>query len=232
MKVIKTYEEVSDSRYHYLKDFQSKRLAGAYTDFTARPEYRAACFFFFNRLYSTEDTGERDEAFRKVYNTIKKYLGGDVVKSMAKLIELQEITIEMDHKILELLEDKPPEFDMDTYERAYRVSNNYALRIRQIELLDLTIHLVHRVSHRFGIGLVLRALHGACLLRGDTRMVDFLMDGYKAFADLDDIDPLATAMVVRETTRLNRIYGFNGGVGATREAALPPIPEPDLMEPP
>ncbi len=210
------YPEEQDPNYHFLKEFQSKRLQDTYDDFAKTPHCRAAAFFFFNRLYSTEDTTERDEAFRKIHKKIKSFLGGDVADSMGKLIELQEITIEMDHRMLELLKEEKIPYDMATYERAYRESDNYQLRVRQIELLDVTIRLVHRISHRFGIGLVLKALHGACVLMGDTRMVDFLQDGYRAFADLKDIEPLARAIEVREQERLDRIFGVPSKAGTEK----------------
>ncbi|MDJ0839170.1 MAG: hypothetical protein QNK37_21820 [Acidobacteriota bacterium] len=127
---------------------------------------------------------------------------------MDKLVELQELTIVLDEKIMELMiaEGAPVEFDMATYERVYRESDNYEDRIRQIELLEFTNRVIHKISHRFGIGLVLEALRGACLLIGDTRMVDFLMDGHKAFKHLRSIDPLVEAIGVRERRRLDRIY--------------------------
>ena len=108
--------------------------------------------------------------------------------------------------MLNRLSEKAPQFDMACYEQAYRECDNYELRVRQIELLDFTIRLVHRISHRFGIGIVLQGLRAGCLLVGDTRMVDFLMEGYKAFVPLKKIEPLAEAIVERETHRLDRIY--------------------------
>lgn len=202
------YQDVADPRLFFLKDFQAKRLRVTYDDLAQQPQYKAACFFFFNRLYTTEDTAERDQAFKKIHGIARRWLGGDVVKSMEKLIELQDITIEMDNAImLRLLQEEAPiAFDTETYERIYRECDNFNLRELQIELLDFTMRLVHKISHRFGIGMVLSGLHGACVLAGDTRMVDFLMDGYKAFRDQRNIEPLAQAMVHRETQRLLRIY--------------------------
>jgi len=184
-------------------------LRTTYHDFVAQPQYAAACFFFFERLYSTEDTTDRDAAFRKIHRLVKKYLGGDVVASMDKLIELQELTVALDERMLALMmeRDLPIEFDMGAYERIYRASDNYDARIRQIELLEFTNRVIHKISHRFGIGLVLEGLRGACLVAGDTRMVDFLMDGYKAFKHLRKIDPLVEAISTRERRRLDRIYG-------------------------
>lgn len=203
------YPDVADPRLFELKAFQARRLRVTYADLAELPQYRAACHFFFNRLYSTEDTADRDQAFRKVHHLARAWLGGDVAGSMEKLIELQEITLAMDETMLGLLiaEDLPFVFDDETYERLYRASDNYPLRLRQIELLEQTMRMVHRISHRLGIGLVLSGLHAACLVTGDTRMVEFLQDGYRAFHDQRDIGPLAKAMVLRETERLNRIYG-------------------------
>lgn len=203
------YDPVSDPRHYYLKDFQSKRLRHTYADLAEMPENQSACNFFFNRLYSTEDTAERDASFRKIFAKAKKFLGKEVVTSMGKLIELAELTDQLDETLLDVLieEDAPIEFDMETYERAYRLSDNYDDRVRQIELLVFTNRLIYRISHRFGIGMVLRGLRAAAVVMGDTRMVDFLFDGYRAFADMRSIDPLVEAIDTRERQRLDRIYG-------------------------
>ena len=202
------YDSVSDPRLYYLRDFQSKRLRDTYSDLAAMPEYEPACHFFFNRLYSTEDSTRRDASFRKVYHLAKRFLGGDVVRSMAELIELQELTVRLDERLLEVLdsENAPREFDMATYERAYRMSDNYRERVKQIELLEFTNRLIFKISHRFGIGMVLKGLRRACLIFGETHLVDFLMDGYRAFSRLREIDTLAEAIVSRESERLDRIY--------------------------
>lgn len=209
------YQQVEDPRYRYLKQFQCERLRDTYADFIAQPRYTAACHFFFNRLYSTQDTHERDEAFKSIYSTAKRYLGGDVIESMARLIDLQDLTIELDRRILDVLEAEgaPLEFDMAAYERAYALSENYDDRVEQIDLLDFTLRLVHSISHRLGIGMVLAGLRAASVLVGDTRMVDFLYDGYQAFVDIPDIEPFAGAMEDRERRRLDRIFERSGGAG-------------------
>ncbi|CAM2065528.1 hypothetical protein SCOR_09110 [Sulfidibacter corallicola] len=202
--------EVEDPRYRYLKGFQSKRLRDTYDDFASRPKYASACYFFFEEIYSTEDTTDRDESFRKIYGTVQRFLGGEVVESMTRLIELQELTIKLDMRILDVLLEReaPVEFGMETYESAYKLSENYQERVRQIELLEFTLRLIHKISHRFGIGMVLKGLRSACVLLGHTRMVDFLMSGYKAFADLKSIEPLVSAMSQRERERLDRIWAL------------------------
>ncbi|CAM2005177.1 FFLEELY motif protein [Acanthopleuribacter pedis] len=209
-KQIEFEKVVEDPKYFYLKDFQSKRLRSTYDDFASQPEYASACFFFFYRIYSVEDTEDRDRQFRKIHGTVKNFLGGEVVNSMSRLIELQDLTIQLDMKLLAVLAEMeaPVSFDVDTYERAYKMSDNYVAREKQIELLDFTIRLIHSISHRFGIGMILKGLRAACLVLGHTAMVDFLMDGYRAFADLRAIDPLAEAMVAREQRRLDRIWAI------------------------
>lgn len=202
------YHQVEDPRYRFLKSFQCARLRGTYEDFIAQPQYTKACDFFFYRLYSTEDTHDRDAAFEKIYGTARRYLGGDVIDSMARLIDLQHLTVRLDLEILEALaaRNAPVEFDMATYEAAY-AQGDYAGRAQQIELLDYTMRLVHSISHRIGIGLVLTGLRAASRVVGDTRMVDFLYEGYQAFVDIPDIEPLAGAMARRERERLDRIFG-------------------------
>jgi len=205
---MQTYEQVTDPRYFFLKQFQSDRLRTTYADFAEEPIYEEACDFFFNRLYSTEDSSDRDAAFKSIYDKASRFMGGDIIKSMEKLIELQDLTLSLDRKLLEILEvlEAPVEFDMETYEKAYSWSDNYEDRVRQIELLVFTNYLVHDISHRFGIGIVLRGLRTACRFSGDTRMVDFLSSGYQAFKNLKRIEPLADAIRTRETERLDRIF--------------------------
>lgn len=202
------YQAIEDPRYRFLKDFQCKRLFKTYADFIEQDRYQSACRFFFDRIYSSEDTHDRDEAFRSIYDVAKRFLGGDILESMHTLIELQTLTIELDQKVLEELEKlgAPVEFSMAEYEEAYRTSDNYDARLQQIEWLDFTMRLVHRISHRLGIGLVLKGLRAASLVVGDTRMVDFLYEGYQAFVDIPDIEPFAREMKDREIARLDRIY--------------------------
>ena len=161
---MQTYAQVTDPRYFYLKHFQSERLRVTYADFAEKPEYFEACQFFFNRLYSTEDSSDRDAAFKSIHEKASKFIGGDIVKSMEKLIELQDLTLALDEKLMDVLAvmEAPVEFDLETYEKAYAWSDNYAGRLRQIELLVFTNHLVHHIAHRFGIGIVLRGLRTAC----------------------------------------------------------------------
>ena len=219
---MQTYAQVTEPRYFYLKHFQSERLRDTYADFAEKPQYHEACDFFFNRLYSTEDSSDRDAAFKGIYDKASRFMGGDIIRSMEKLIELQDLTLVLDRKLLSILEvlEAPVEFDMADYEKAYAWSDNYPDRVRQIDLLVFTNHLVHNISHRFGIGMVLRGLRTACRFSGDTRMVDFLSAGYRAFANLKRIEPLAEAIQVRETERLDRIFGQHSGPPANLEKQL------------
>lgn len=205
---MQTYGHVSDPALFYLKEFQSNRLRDTYADLAARPDHEAACDFFFTRVYSTEDSSDRDAAFKKIYHLVQKFLGGEVVRSMAKLIELQELTVRLDQKLIQVLAaiKAPVAFDNELYEKAYFWSQNYQERQEQIELLVFVNRMIHKISHRFGIGMVLKGLRAGCLVAGDTRMVDFLMAGYKAYAHLRKIEPLVEAIQHRETQRLDRIY--------------------------
>lgn len=203
------YAEVADPRYRYLKKFQSDRLFATFADFAARPEYQAACAFFFTRLYSTDDTSERDQAFLRIYSIAQKLVPARVLDTMTRLIELQNLTVALDQELMKVLVEKlgaPVEFTMAAYEEAYRLANDYPRRVRQIELLEFTMRHIHSISHTRGIWLVLKALQTATAVIGDTRMADFLMAGYQAFADLESIEPLVEAMLSRELGRLDRIY--------------------------
>jgi len=214
---VQSYAQIQDPALYYLRAFQSYRLRDTYADFVAKPDYKSACGFFFNKVYSTEDVSDRDAAFKKIHHLVNKFMGGEVAASMSKLIELQELTIALDQKLLNVLQEieAPLEFGMTTYELAYALSENYSDREVQIDLLVFVNRLIHRISHKFGIGMILKGLRAGCLVTGDTRMVDFLMAGYRSYSDLKRIDPLVEAIDTRERRRLERIFSV---VGAPEES--------------
>lgn len=207
------YEEVEDPRLRHLKQLQSDRLAGDYADLAAIPENHGACHFFFNRLYSTDDTTARDEAFETIFEAARPVLigglGRKVRASMEKLIELQHLTTDLDAGVLDALAaaGAPVECSLEEYEAAYQAADAYEDRVRQIELLDFTMALVHDISHRIGVGLMLKGLRAASFVVGDTRMIDFLQEGYDAFVSMPSVEALRGAMWDRELHRLDRIYG-------------------------
>lgn len=88
-----------------LETFQNQRLRVTYADFIARPEYQLTCDFFFGRVYSGLDSTRRDQIFEGFYQMINRVLGGDIIRCLRVMIDLQLLTRDLDlalhRKILE-----------------------------------------------------------------------------------------------------------------------------------
>lgn len=201
-------KEVADPKLRYLRQFQSDRLRGTYAELALEPGYEEACEFFFGRLYSTEDTTDRDEKFRSIYTNAKKILSEEMVTTVDQILELNDLSHQLDQRVLGVLTEHghPHEFDMETYEHVYFLSDNFDERIRQIELIEFGLQLVHRYSQRRGVGLILRGLRKTPVFGGEGGVADFLLDGYKAFVDVKDMNYFTETIVQTEIERLNRIY--------------------------
>jgi len=196
-------------RMVYLKALQQKRLQETYADFIAQEEYAETCAFFFGKVYTTEDSSVRDQAVERFYGKLKRVLGGKIIQCLGQIISLQKLTVALDERLADVLieMDAPIECDIETYEQAYRESDNYDDRVRQIEILHANLRLAHQIFHRFGVGTGLKALHEFERVRGrHGRVTGFLLDAYHAIHPLRDIGPLAEAINERERLRLDRIY--------------------------
>lgn len=193
-----------------LKTMQSRRLFDTYGDFVEKKAYRTTCDYFFGEVYNTDDTVARDQAFATFTDKIAKVLGGDIIRCLRLMIHLQHLTLGLDLACVEALQDQGvgADFDLASYERAYRDMGCYQERRDQIELTVTCLTIGHRVFRRFGIGAGLFALHEFHRLRDDDLITGFLWRGYLALYRLPEIQPLAKAVRLRETNRLERIFGI------------------------
>ena len=208
-------EDRRERRLVFLREFQSKRLRDSYLDFIEIPKYQGTCEFFFGRVYRSDDPTERDREFERFYHRLKIVFAGDIERCMKNMIELQRISVDLDLAMLPVLTQigVDIEFDMTQYEEAYRLCDNYDDRKHQIDLLVSTLRLAHHLYHLPGIGVALKTLNRVHKWMGNAMTTEFLLDGFYQIRPVSDIDPLAKAIEVRETERLDRIYHHR--VGAT-----------------
>lgn len=191
-----------------LRQFQVERLKQTYADFIATPKYADICDFFFNRVYSSENASERDEAFYAFKDKMARLMPHEIVDCMKHMVELQSLTLTLDNRLLEELMalNAPPQFDMPLYEQAYCQCDNYEARERQIDLLLACLKQSHKIFRRIGVGVGLRALHKYHVIKGDPLVTGFLLEGYHALSPRRRITPLAEAIETREKQRLDRIF--------------------------
>ena len=82
--------------YKALIRFQVDRLKGTYGDFLEKKEYREITQFFLHEVYTTRDVTERNNGFKKVYEKFKGKLGASLVNHLAKLVDLNDLSEELD----------------------------------------------------------------------------------------------------------------------------------------
>ncbi len=187
--------------------FQTDRLRRDYSDLAMRPDYRQLGEFFFTELYGPRDYSARDEQLQRAHQFLP-LIPGVSVHDVEQSLELIEITNTLDTELArQLLHIQAPlSFDEPTYEHAYRLADNYAQRVRQIELVSAILVGLHRLARLPWLGLALKHTRGAAQLARLENFHQFLLAGYHALRPTSDIRFFIDTLYERELTRLNRIY--------------------------
>jgi hypothetical protein len=141
---------------------------------------------------------------------------GVVVRDVEQVLELLDLTTRLDESVVAQLValDAPLEFDEATYERAYRLADNYQERRRQIELVRAALYNVYKLSRRPFMDAVLHRTHGLAHAAGMADIHRFLLTGYESIKPVRDIHRFVETVCVREELRLERIFGRGRGASA------------------
>ncbi|HJZ47581.1 MAG TPA: hypothetical protein VKE41_10465 [Roseiflexaceae bacterium] len=190
-----------------LQIFQSQRLRRDHADLAAEPQYRQIGEFFFKEMYGPQDFSSRDEQARRLHQFVH-LAPGLAVRDVQDVLELLELTNQLDDAVAAQLAalKAPLDFDETTYERAYRLCDNYADRVRQIELIRKSLYNVYRMAHKPLIGAVLQRTRGLAQTVGMADIHRFLLLGYQAIQAVRDIYRFVETILLREQDRLDRIY--------------------------
>ena len=196
--------------YKALIRFQVKRLKGTYEDFLDRPEYREITQFFLNEVYTTKDVTERNSGFKKVYEKFKGKIGASLANNLAKLVDLNDLSEELDFKMVAKLHQMGvgEKFSEDEYEEAYYLTDIYKERKEQIDLIVKSLRTFHALSKYKSIGITLSVIRPYALLKGARSLMDFMQEGYRVFRVTKDVAPFEKVIFEREMKRLDRIYSL------------------------
>lgn len=191
-----------------LQQFQAGRIRETYADIAQIPQYVLLGEFFFTRIYGPQDFGFRNHSIKTLHQKLHGVFRGEIIDTMAKVIELSDLSDELDDLMVKtLLRGKPgTEWDEAVYGEVYRLCDNYPRRVYQIELTVDAIRRVHRMSRIRMIAWILRAVRSVAQLAGMGRIMDFLSDGYEAFHRVGDIDFFADTVAGRETARNEQLF--------------------------
>jgi hypothetical protein len=190
-----------------LQTFQSQRLRRDLADLAAEAQYQQLGQFFFEEMYGPRDYTARDEQAQRVHRFIHR-TPGVTVHDVEPVLALLELTNALDDKIAELLVTlgAPLDFDEATYEHAYRLVDNYAERVTQIDLVIVALGNVHRLGRKPVLGFALKRTHALAAAVGMADIHRFLLLGYQAIQPVRDIARFLDTVYTREKGRLDRIY--------------------------
>ena len=190
-----------------LQAFQSKRLRRDHADLAAERQYHDIGEFLFEEMYGPRDFGARDEQARRLQQFVHLAPGLNV-GDVQNVLELLDLTNKLDDEVVVwmLKLESPLEIDEATYERAYRLADNYAERVRQLELVRHSLYNVYRMARRPLLGSVLKRTQGLAQTVGMADIHRFLRTGFEAIQTVRDIHRFVETVCVREQDRLDRIY--------------------------
>lgn len=193
-----------------LQRYQTERLRRTYADLEEDPAYRRLVRFFFEHIYGPQNFELRNQSIKSLHQKLSGILKGEIIDNVGKVIELQELSEELDelmtHKMLEYgLEEN---FREEEYQDIYRRCNNYDRRVYQISLLVESVKGIHHISQMRLIGWSLKVVRSTAHLAGMGNIMDFLVQGYEAFHSTKNIDYFTETIRKRETARNEQLFAF------------------------
>jgi hypothetical protein len=192
-----------------LRKFQSDRLARTYADLLASPRYGMATGFFLSDMYAPRDFSQRDTDILQVYKVMSALLPARLIRTLTRAIELHALTEKLDRDLLDVLVNKLGVTDTLTNEQyadAYRICDNYAERVRQIDMIVEVGQKVDRLVGMPFIGTTLRIARGPARRTGWHELHDFLEGGYAAFKHMRGAKEFLGTIQQREMLILDKIY--------------------------
>ncbi len=201
-----------------LQSWQTARLARTYRDFHEDPRYSPAVAFFLSDLYGPQEFSHRDQDLARAWRYLKRALPAAAMKVLGQAIELDVLTLELDHAVVRALGAAP--VTEATYAAAYRVVDDQTSRIRQIDLIISVGDDLDRIVRRPWLGPLLKAAHVPAHAAGFGALQDFLERGYGAFRQMHGAERLLSVIRERETRFMLSMLGNKEPArGGSREPA-------------
>jgi hypothetical protein len=192
-----------------LRKWQSQRLERTYTDLLVTKRFGPACRFFLDDVYSAKDFRQRDHEIKHLYATLSHFLPDALLKLVKKVIELNDLTNALDEALLEALRHDLGVEDAITpelYAAGYRVCNNYAERVYQIELIGEVGHMVDFAAKIPLVATTLKLARRPVARAGWHELHEWIERGFLAFQHMHGADEFLGTIHDRETKILGRIF--------------------------
>jgi hypothetical protein len=199
-----------------LGDWQSRRLAATYADLAVEPRYAEAIAFFQDELYSGKDFGRRDADLKRIVPAMTRVLPAGVIMTVARAMELNALSHELDAQLLEFLPRAAAPFGVDEYCRAFRRAGRERERRRQVALIGEVGTALDRFVKRPMVRGALTLMRRPARLAGLDELQSFLELGFAAFHRIGGAAAFLSTIAARETAILDAIFGGSNS----------PFPEP------
>jgi hypothetical protein len=207
------------SALHRVKQLQSRRFAGTYSDLLNGRPYAAATRFFLEELYSDKDYAERDAQFARIAGAMQRLFPAQVSATAVTLAQLHALTEELDQAMAQawLAEEGQRSGEAQLYVAAWRRVGRRPDRERQLAAVVDVGRQLARLTRTPGLRTMLKMMRAPAVASGLGSLQRFLENGFETFA---------------EVVRQGRADEFLGIV-QTREAALIAMlfdPDPAICE--
>lgn len=188
-------------RLYALRAWQARRLAASYEDLQRTPPFVAACAFFLKDLYGEGDFSDRDRAVERVVPIMLRLLPEGVLGSLARAIELNALSQELDYAMARALPahclSAGAIRDID-YANAYRDSATLRMRRHQLALLLVLGRELDRLVRKPMLSELLHLCRWPARLAGLGALQSFLERGFDAFGKLNGAGTFLDHIVRRE----------------------------------
>jgi hypothetical protein len=186
--------------------WQAQRLAATYADLAEEPRYAGAIAFFRTDLYGGADYAQRDADLARVVPMMTRMLPARVVETIAKAMELNALSHELDRSLLARLPRADGRFSVAEYCDAYRRMGERPARERQIGLIGDIGTALDRFVRKPLIRGALAMMRRPAELAGFAALHDFLGRGFAAFHRMGGAGDFLATIVRRETALMEAIF--------------------------
>jgi hypothetical protein len=192
-----------------LRAWQARRLAATYADLLAKPRYTRACRFFLDDVYAAKDFRRRDEEIKHLYAIISHFLPDILLRLVKTVIELNDLTETLDEALWSTMQDELGVTDtitLESYTAGYRLCDNYAERLHQIELIDQVGHMVDLTTKIPMIATTLKVVRAPVTAAGWGDLHDWIERGFSAFQCMHGAKEFLATIHNREMSFLERAF--------------------------
>ena len=214
-----------------LRAWQARRLAVSYADIRNRQPFAAACEFFLNDLYGEGDFADRDRAVERVVPIMMRMLPEPVLSSLARAIELNALSQELDFAMAKALPARcvsAEQISDEDYAAAYIAATGLSTfaapvnprtlhslsrscRREQLALLLILGRELDRLVRKPLLNELLRMCRWPARLAGLGALQSFLERGFAAFGKLGGAGKFLGTIVARERQFMRAIDRIEAG---------------------